>query len=152
MKPPKIQQGIQGTPVARFTYCEYRGVGKGLDLWSFVGNPRGNPHLGDDLLYDKEATKYATKGKVFCVESHRVGNFPYANKISRDDWGQRIHFGEVEADYTHEDEFRDAVVMYRQPNMASWGKKKGRHTRGYEERYERRWVLQLELLIEKLCA
>ena len=100
----------QGTPAARLTEEAYRGVGNGLDLWSPLGNPRGNPHLTDDLLYDTAATKYPRRGEVFCFESHRVKNFAYANKAARDEWARKRHSGEVEADYTPDGEFYDAVA------------------------------------------
>ena len=42
-KPSNRQQPIQGDPVSRLAAEEYRRVGKGMDLWSFLGNTRGIP-------------------------------------------------------------------------------------------------------------
>ena len=59
--------------------------------------------------------KYPRQSKVVCAESRRVKNSTYGNKISRDGWKQRIHFGEAESGYAPDEEFPDAVLRYMQP-------------------------------------
>ena len=113
--PSKCQKMIQNSPVARLTDEEYKCVSGGLVLCTFLENTRGDTHLSDDWLYDKEESGRASHGKVFCAEARRVATVTYANKMSRDEWGERLHFGEVEADYTREGEFYDAVVRFRHP-------------------------------------
>ena len=76
----------------------------------------GHTHtrLSDDLFFDDQAMKYACQGKLFCAEGRRARNFTYANRVARDEWEQRIHFGEIAKDYKPEGEFYDALVRRRQ--------------------------------------
>ena len=110
----KRQKAREKDPEPRISDKEFEGLKQAIELWSLLGNKEGVEHLNGDLLYDDDAMKYARQGKVFCAESQRAHNFAYANRMARDDWGQRLHFGETPSGYTPEDEFYDALVRYRQ--------------------------------------
>ena len=56
------QMRLQNAPIARLAEEDHRGVGKGLGIRPFLGNPRGGTHLRGDFLYDKAPTTYARQG------------------------------------------------------------------------------------------
>ena len=62
-------------PPPRLTPQQIHGVRRALDIWALLGNPTGNPPLGDNLFYDEEAMSYARQGKFFFPESQRAKNF-----------------------------------------------------------------------------
>ena len=111
---PKSQRHRDKEPTHRISKEEFDNVGNGSDIWARLENPIGNPHISDDIFCDECAMKYNKQGKIFCLESHRTKNPTYANRIARGAWNQRVHFGEVLAGYTPEDEFFDALVRHRQ--------------------------------------
>ena len=60
----KRKMRIQNAPSARLTGEEFDGAGEGLGPWLVLDNPRGDPHISDDFIYDEEAMKRARPGDV----------------------------------------------------------------------------------------
>lgn len=62
------------------------------------GEPTGEPHLTDELLFDTAEKRYGRQRQVLRVEARRIKNLAYADKSPRDEWHRKIQFGEAESD------------------------------------------------------
>ena len=122
----KRQKAKEKNPAPRIPDKELEGAKKALDLWALLENPQGNKHLPDDLFYGDHAMKYARQGEMCCAGSIRTRNSTYANRVERDDWGQRVHFEEVPTGYTPDGEFYDDPVRHQQPQYDVTAKEKKR--------------------------
>ena len=56
------------------------------------------------LIYGDDVMEYANQGKMFCVDAHRAKRYAYSNRVDREDWKQRRHFGEISANRAVQDE------------------------------------------------